>query len=126
MTEHSFYFKGIGSYDPETGAALYNVIVPKIEGLVFHFDTDDVRKIDWEGEESLMIFTSNGRDDDNYGTTPEVVQIRFTVPDVHAFGDKNITVIINHDADKQGYSDRTLRPGVGKPKTIGLGTIMRP
>ncbi|MFA7445188.1 MAG: hypothetical protein WCY89_04525 [Flavobacteriaceae bacterium] len=125
MTKNPLYFRGIGSYDPETGTAVYNVIVPKIEGLTFHFHTDDVRKIDWEGEESLMIFTDNGRDDDNYGTTPEVVQIRFTVPDVHAFGGRDITVIINHDADKQGYSGRTLKPGVGKPKTIGLGTIRK-
>ena len=123
MIKHPFYFQGIGSYDSKTGKAIYNVITPKIPGLVFHFDTGDVRKIVWEGKECLMIFTSNGIDDDNYGTTPEIIQIQFTISNVADFQGKDITLIINHDADKQGYTQKTTPSNMGKPRKIGVGTL---
>lgn len=124
MIKHLFYFQGIGSYDPKTGKAIYNVITPKIPGLVFHFDTEDVRKIIWEDKECLMIFTSNGKDDDKYGTTPEIIKIEFTIPDVEKFHSDIITLIINHDTDKQGYTQRTVPSSTGKPRKIGIGSLV--
>lgn len=120
MKEHPFYFKGIGKYDPDTGETFYNVIIPKIEGLTFKFDTDNIRKITYWDEDYLMICTSNGKDDDSYSTTPEVIQIQFTIDHIQEYNDKPIKIIINHDADQDGRAT----PGVSrKPGVIGIGVV---
>src|SRR5690606_32452610 len=100
MTQQDIYFKGIGTYDTTTGKASYNVILAKLNGLAFNFDTNDVHIVIWNDKKCLMIYTQNGKHDDNYGTTPEVVQIEFTVPNVTACGGGDITTIIKSDDEK--------------------------
>lgn len=122
MTEQEIYFKGIGTYDANTGKAFYNIILPKLDELAFHFDTKDVHIVIWNNKKCLMIYTQNGKDDDNYGTLPEVVQIEFIVPNVKEFkGD--ITVIIKHDDEKPSTEHRNIPTNGGKPGTIGSGVI---
>lgn len=123
MKENEIFFKGIGSYDVESGHATYNVVMPKLEGISFEFDTEDVRKVTWEGKHCLMIYTQNGRDDDNYGTTPEIVQIHFTVPNVEEFGGKDIIVLIKHDTERSTDASKNIVVTTGKPGRIGDGII---
>jgi predicted transport protein len=123
MTQQDIYFKGIGTYDTTTGKASYNVILPKLNGLAFNFDTNDVHIVIWNDKKCLMIYTQNGKDDDNYGTTPEVVQIEFTVPNVKEFGGGDITIIIKHDDEKPSTAQRSIPTNGGKPGTVGIGVI---
>lgn len=123
MTEHLFYFKGIGSYDPKTGNATYNVIVPKIDELTFHFDTKNIHIVIWNNKKCLMIYTQNGKDDDNYGTIPEVVQIEFTIPYLKEFEGGDIVVIVKHDDEKPNALQRNIPSNGGKPGTLGSGII---
>jgi hypothetical protein len=123
MTEQDIYFKGIGSYDTTTGKASYNVILPKLNGLAFNFDTNDIHIVIWNDKKCLMIYTQNGKDDDNYGTTPEVVQIEFTVPSVKEFEGGDIIIIIKHDDAKLNAVQRSITTNGGKPGTVGIGVI---
>lgn len=118
MKEHSIYFKGIGTYDLNDGKVTYNIIMPKIDGVNFKFYTDQVERTSYQGKECLMIYTDNGVDDDNYGYTPEIIQISFTIKDVKSFDGKEIIILINHDANRS-------RPSGRKPGSVGLG-IVRP
>jgi hypothetical protein len=121
--EQEFYFKGIGRYNSTTGKATYYVILPKLEGLTFHFDTEDIRVVIYKDKKCLLIYTQNGKDNDNYGTTPEIVQIEFTVPNVQDFKGKEITVIIKHDDVKPSEEQKSVPTNGGKPGTLGAGVI---
>ncbi len=122
MREHSFYFKGIGSYNPATGETSYHIIMPKIEGVNFKFHTDNLERISYQGKDCLMIYTNNGVDDENYGVTPEIVQIDFKINNIEEYQGKEINIIINHDADMESHRSRDPREG-RKPGMLGLGTI---